>query len=55
MQRLGGTVRRRAWSAVRDDKWSDDRSLYPYDGYLYPYDYYLYPYEYIPPSSPWWA
>src|SRR4029453_4023842 len=34
MQRLGGTVNRRAWSAVRDDKWFDDRSLYPYDGYL---------------------
>ena len=34
---------------------SDDRALYPYDGYLYPYDYYLYPYEYIPPYDPWWA
>ena len=55
MGRLGGTVHRRAWSEVRDDKWFDDRSLYPNDGYLYPYDYYLYPYEYIPPSSPWWA
>jgi uncharacterized membrane protein len=55
MRILGGTVNRRAWSAVRDDKWSDDRSLYPYDGYLSPYDYYLYPYEYIPPYSPWWA
>lgn len=55
MQRLGGTVNRRAWSAVRDDKWFDDRSLYPYDGYLSPYDYYLYPYEYVPPYSPWWA
>jgi uncharacterized membrane protein len=55
MRILGGTVNRRAWSAVRDDKWSDDRSLYPYDGYLSPYDYYLYPYEYVPPYSPWWA
>jgi uncharacterized membrane protein len=55
MRRLGGTVNRRAWSAVRDDKWFDDRSLYPYDGYLSPYDYYLYPYEYVPPYSPWWA
>src|SRR5580700_6419622 len=55
MRILGGTVNRRAWSAVRDDKWFDDRSLYPYDGYLSPYDYYLYPYEYVPPYSPWWA
>ena len=55
MRSLGGTVHRRAWSAVRDDKWFDDRGLYPYDGSLYPYDYYLYPYEYIPPYSPWWA
>jgi len=55
MRRLGGTVHRREWSAVRDDKWFDDRSLYPYDGYLSPYDYYLYPYEYVPPYSPWWA
>jgi uncharacterized membrane protein len=55
MRILGGTVHRRAWSAVRDDKWSVDRSLYPYDGYLSPYDYYLYPYEYVPPYSPWWA
>jgi uncharacterized membrane protein len=45
MRRLGGTVHRRTWSAVRDDKWFDD----------YPYDYYLYPYEYVPPYSPWWA
>jgi len=55
MRVLGGTVHRRAWSAVRDDKWFDDRGLYPYDGYLSPYDYYLYPYEYVPPYSPWWA
>jgi uncharacterized membrane protein len=55
MGRIGGIVNRRAWSEVRDDKWFDDRSLYPYDGYLYPYDYYLYPYEYVPPSSEWWA
>jgi len=55
MRILGGTVNRRAWSVVRDDKWFDDRSLYPYDGYLSPYDYYLYPYEYVPPYSPWWA
>jgi uncharacterized membrane protein len=55
MRSLGGIVHRRAWSAVRDDKWFDDRYLYPNDGYLYPYDYYLYPYEYIPPYSPWWA
>jgi uncharacterized membrane protein len=55
MRRLGGTVYRRAWSAVRDDKWFDDGAVYPYDGYLSPYDYYLYPYEYVPPYSPWWA
>jgi uncharacterized membrane protein len=55
MTRLGGTVNRRTWSEVRDDKWFDDRSLYPYDGYLSPYDYYLYPYEYVPGYSPWWA
>jgi uncharacterized membrane protein len=53
MRRLGGSVYRRAWSDVRDDKWFDD-SLYPYDGYLSPYDYYLYPYEYVPAYSPWW-
>src|SRR6267154_268409 len=40
MRILGGTVHRRAWSAIRDDKWFDDQSLYPYDGYLSPYDYY---------------
>jgi uncharacterized membrane protein len=39
MSKLGGTVFRRAKSAVEDDKWYD---------YAYPYDYYLYPYEYIP-------
>src|SRR5437773_1867603 len=55
MRILGGTVHRRAWGGVQDDKWFDDRSLYPYDGYLSPYDYYLYPYEYVPPYSPWWA
>ena len=55
MARLGGTVHRRVWSAVRDDTWFDDHGLYPYDGYLYPYDYYLYPYEYVPKGSPWWA
>jgi len=55
MRRLGGTVHRRAWSAVRDDKWFGDRAIYPYDGYLYPYDYDLYPYEYVPAYSPWWA
>src|SRR4029450_6292119 len=32
MGRLGGTVYRREWSAVRDDKWFDDQYLYPYDG-----------------------
>jgi uncharacterized membrane protein len=53
MRRLGGSVYRRAWSDVRDDKWFDD-SLYPYDGYLSPYDYYLYPYEYVPAYSAWW-
>ncbi len=45
MRRLGGSVHRRAYGDVRDDKWFDD----------YPYDYYLYPYEYVPPYSPWWA
>jgi uncharacterized membrane protein len=55
MRRLSGAVYRRAWSAVRDDKWFDDGAVYPYDGYLSPYDYYLYPYEYVPPYSPWWA
>ena len=55
MRILGGTVHRRAWSAVRDDKWFGDSYLYPNDGYLYPYDYYLYPYEYIPPYDSWWA
>jgi uncharacterized membrane protein len=54
MRTLGGSVYRRAWSAVRDDKWFDD-SIYPYDGYLSPYDYYLYPYEYVPAYSEWWA
>ena len=45
MRILGGTVHRRAYGDVRDDKWFGD----------YPYDYYLYPYEYVPPYSPWWA
>jgi hypothetical protein len=27
MRRLGAKVYRRAWSAVRDDKWFDDRAL----------------------------
>jgi len=45
MRELGGSVHRRAYGDVRDDKWFDD----------YPYDYYLYPYEYVPPYSPWWA
>jgi hypothetical protein len=45
MATLGGTVLRRAYGDVRDDKWFDD----------YPYDYYLYPYEYVPPYSAWWA
>src|SRR6266404_5613434 len=45
IRRLGGSVHRRAYGEVRDDKWFDD----------YPYDYYLYPYVYIPPYSPWWA
>jgi uncharacterized membrane protein len=45
MRQLGGTVHRRAYGDVRDDKWFGD----------YPYDYYLYPYEYVPPYSPWWA
>jgi uncharacterized membrane protein len=44
MESLGGTVYRRAKSALEDDVWYDD-------GY-YPYDYYLYPYEYIPSGYP---
>jgi len=47
MHKLGGTVHRRAKSAVKDDIWFDDRYLYPYDNYLYPY-------EYIPPRYPVW-
>lgn len=43
MRSLGGTVYRRARSAVEDDVWYDE-------GY-YPYGYYLYPYEYVPPYA----
>ena len=39
MRKLGGIVFRRAWSAVGDDMWFDDSSLYPYEyvpsGYPY--------------------
>jgi uncharacterized membrane protein len=45
MRRLGGSVHRRTYGDVRDDKWFGD----------YPYDYYLYPYEYVPAYSPCWA
>ena len=44
MRILGGSVHRRAYGDVVDDKWFGD----------YPYDYYLYPYEYVPSYSPWW-
>jgi len=40
MRELGGIVRRRTWSALRDDAW--------FGAYLP--SYYLYPYEYIPPA-----
>jgi uncharacterized membrane protein len=40
MGELGGVVRRRAWSTLRDDSWYGD----------YVPSSYLYPYEYIPPE-----
>jgi uncharacterized membrane protein len=45
MRILGGSVVRRAYGDVVDDKWFGD----------YPYDFYLYPYEYVPSYSAWWA
>ncbi|HEY2149422.1 MAG TPA: hypothetical protein VGH34_01370 [Vicinamibacterales bacterium] len=45
MRILSGTVHRRNYGDVVDDKWFGDS----------PYDYYLYPYEYVPAYSPWWA
>ncbi|HVO23585.1 MAG TPA: hypothetical protein VMW56_08155 [Candidatus Margulisiibacteriota bacterium] len=42
MSELGGIVRRRTASTLRDDAWDDE--------YL-PYSY-LYPYEYVPPGYP---
>jgi len=40
MRELGGVVRRRSWSALRDDAWFDE----------YIPSSYLYPYEYVPPA-----
>src|SRR5260221_116162 len=37
MRILGGTIHRRAWSAVRDDKWLAATAAYPADGNLSPY------------------
>src|SRR5258708_19772489 len=45
MRRLGGSVHRRAYGDVGDNKWVGDYPDHPY----------LYPHEYLPAHSPGWA